>query len=63
MICATVSENTSRGAIECLWTSNFILWVVYPKNGTHQQTMSNASSLNMTQLAGKEPNNFNKYQN
>ena len=43
--------------------SNFILWVVCLKSGTHQQTMSNASSLNMTQLAGKEPNNFNKYQN
>ena len=37
---------------------NFPVMSSVLQHGTLQQTMSNAFSLYMTQLAGKEPNNF-----
>ena len=64
----TVSENTSRGAIE-LHQGFCILMNIYriftfstlhsvSQHVTLQQIISNVSSLHMTQLAGKETNNF-----
>ena len=55
----TVPENTSKGAIE-LHLIDFALSTLgsVSQHVTLQQIISNASSLYMTQLAGKEPNNF-----
>ena len=36
----------------------FLIVGSVPQHGTIQQILGNASLLHMTQLAGKEPNNF-----
>ena len=38
--------------------SNFLLEPVYPSMAYSNKNMSSASSLYMTQLAGREPNSF-----
>ena len=57
-----VSDNTSRGAFEQGFKIyrffKFSILDSVSQHVTLQQIISNASSVYMTQLAGKEPNNF-----
>ena len=65
----TVSENTSRGGIELylkvfafywmfIYFSNFLLMAVYPSMVHSNKSRAIHLSYNLTQLEGKEPNNF-----